>query len=167
MNITNVSVLHNPIKVCTVEAKYTNTNNILTSEVCLENANIYSGSWDLGINCVKVYTDNITKTTIAHSVNISTNLVTGYKHTSNGVQSYNPTVASFFLKVGGTSLNQRHAFYDLSPIKWFTITTPSNFIELKIDFWPRTTLVKQLRAAGDVEDISLNYQIDVHLIRLQ
>jgi hypothetical protein len=167
MNVGNVYVLNNPVKVITVEGIYTNTNKTLSVELCSENANIFSGTWNVGINCVKVCSKNIVKTTIYNSVNISTNLVKGYQHTKNGVQSFNPTLGSFFLKIGGSSLNQHHAFYDLSPIKWFTITTPNNNIDLKIDFWPEYTLVKQLRAFRDGEDYSLNFQIDLHLYRLQ
>ena len=167
MSLSRVNVLHNPTKVVTVQGKYTNYKNILTTELCLENANISNGTWDLGINCVKVYAENIAKTNIVNSVNISSNLITGYQHTQNGVQSYNPTIASFFLKIGGSNLNQRHAFYDLSPIKWFTITTPSNFVDLIVDFWPNYTLKNQLRATRDTVDYSLEFQIDLHLMRLQ
>ena len=95
MSLSRVNVLHNPTKVVTVQGKYTNYKNILTTELCLENANISNGTWDLGINCVKVYAENIAKTNIVNSVNISSNLITGYQHTQNGVQSYNPTIASF------------------------------------------------------------------------
>ena len=167
MNVTKVNVLHNPTKVVTVQGKYTNSNNVIRAELCLENANISNGTWDLGINCVKAHSENITKTNIMNSVNLSANVITGYQHTKIGVQCYNPTIGSFFLKIRGSSLNQRHAFYDLSPIKWFTITTPSNFIEIAIDFWPKYTLIKQLRATRDSEDFAIEFQIDIHLIRLQ
>ena len=163
---TQVEVVHNPIKVCTVEGKYTNDNHKLTNRLCLENAVIADGTWDLAINCVKVYSENI-KTNIMNSVNISTNLVRGYRHTDHGVQSFNPTVASFFLKVGGSSINSRHALYDLSPIKWFTITNPNTYIELNVEFWPSYTLKQQLRLGGDLTDFILNFQIDVHLLRIQ
>lgn len=169
---TQVEVVHNPIKVCTVEGKYTNDNHKLTTRLCLENAVIADGTWDLAINCVKVYSENIIKTNIMNSVNISTNLVRGYQNTDHGVQSFNPTVASFFLKVGGNSINQRHALYDLSPIKWFTITNPNTYIELNVEFWPSYTLKQQLRLGGDLTgpdlpDFILNFQIDVHLLRIQ
>ena len=164
---TKVELVHNPIKVCTVEGKYTNDNHKLTTRLCLENAVIANGTWDMGINCVKVYSENINKTNIMNSVNISTNLVRGFQHTNDGVQSFNPTIASFFLKVGGTNINQRHALYDLSPIKWFTITNPNTYIELNVEFWPSYTLIKQLRLGGDSSDFILNFQIDVHLIRMQ
>ncbi len=163
---SKVELVHNPIKVCTVEGKYTNDNHKLTTRLCLENAVIANGTWDLGVNCVKIYSENI-KTTIMNNVNISTNLVRGYQHTDHGVQSFNPTVASFLLKVGGSSINQRHAFYDLSPIKWFTITSPNTYIELNVEFWPSYTLHRQLRLAGDLTDFILNFQIDVHLMRMQ
>ena len=167
MNVQNVYVLNNPVKVITVEGNYTNSNQTISVELCSENANIFSGTWNLGINCVKVCSKKIVRTTINNSVNISTNLVKGYQHTENGVQSYNPTIGSFFLKIGGSSLNQHHAFYDLSPIKWFTVTTPNNTIDLMINFWPEYTLIKQLRSVGDSENYSLKFQIDMHLYRLQ
>lgn len=96
---TKVELVHNPIKVCTVEGKYTNDNHKLTTRLCLENAVIANGTWDMGINCVKVYSENINKTNIMNSVNISTNLVRGFQHTNDGVQSFNPTIASFFFKL--------------------------------------------------------------------
>ena len=54
MNVGNVYVLNNPVKVITVEGIYTNTNKTLSVELCSENANIFSGTWNVGINCVKV-----------------------------------------------------------------------------------------------------------------
>ena len=55
----------------------------------------------------------------------------------------------------------------VSPIKWFTINNPSTTIELKIDFWPKNTLQQQLRVAGDTDNYILNFQIDVHFVRMQ
>ena len=163
--VANVNILHNPVKVCTVEGQYTIDNYTITQQLCLENAVIANGTWDMGINCVKVHSENV-KFTVMNSVNISSNLVKGFTHTDNGIQSYSPTLASFFLKVGGNSANQNHGLYDLSPIKWFTITNPSTFIELIIDFWPPKTITAQLEVDGEKSYI-LNFQIDVHFVRMQ
>ena len=109
-------------------------------------------------------------------MNISTNLVKGYKQTDRGVQSYNPTIASFFLQVEGEPLTAHywltphHALYDLSPIKWFQITDPNNVLKLNVNFWPKYTVPKQLRWVEDISDANdfvLNFQIDLHLVKLQ
>ena len=55
----------------------------------------------------------------------------------------------------------------MSPIKWFTINNPSTTIELTIDFWPKNALQQQLRFAGDSDNYILNFQIDVHFVRMQ
>ena len=102
-----------------------------------------------------------------NNVNISTNLVRGFQNTTNGVRSYNPTIASFLIKIGGANVNLYHALYDMSPIKWFTINNPSTTIELTIDFWPKNALQQQLRFAGDSDNYILNFQIDVHFVRMQ
>ena len=161
-----VNILHNPIKVCTVEGKYTKDNHTITNQLCLENAVIANGTWDMGINCVKINSENV-RTNLINSVNISSNLVRGFTHTTNGVQNFSPTIASFFLKIGGSNVNQAHALYDMSPIKWFTITNPSTFIDLKIDFWPPRSLAEQLQVTGDSDSYILNFQIDVYFIRMQ
>lgn len=162
----SVYVLQNPIKVITVEGKFTSKITILSVDHCLENANIYSGNWNVGINCVKVHCENI-NSPICHSVNISTNIVKGYEHTRSGIHNHSPTIGSFYLKIGGPTLTDHHAFHDLSPIKWFPLTNPSNTITLKINFWPEYELIKQLQQNGDTDDFILNFQIDMHLYRLQ
>jgi hypothetical protein len=64
------------------------------------------------------------------------------------------------LEIGGSNPNQHHAFYDLSPIKWFQLSAPNNMIDLKVEFWPKYTLKEQLRAFGNPDDCILNFQID-------
>ena len=165
--VAKVNILHNPVKVCTVEGQCTVDKHTITSKLCMENAVIANGTWDMGINCIKINSQNIKKASVMNNVNISTNLVSGFHNTSNGVQSFNPTIASFLIKIGGTNVNLYHALYDMSPIKWFTINNPSTTIELKIDFWPNNTLQQQLRFAGDSDNYILNFQIDVHFVRMQ
>jgi hypothetical protein len=105
----NVHILSNPVKIITVEGKYTNNKKTISVELCPGDANIFVGTWNVGINCVKIHLENITKGAIFNSVNISTNLVKAYHNTSHGVQNYNLTIGCFFWKLADlTQTNTMH-----------------------------------------------------------
>ena len=57
--VAKFNILHNPTKVCTVEGKCTIDKHTITSQLCMENAVIANGTWDIGINCVKINSENI------------------------------------------------------------------------------------------------------------
>ena len=141
-NKSSVQVIHNPIKIITVEGNL-NDNKSARKYFAASNGNIYNGSWLIGLKSFSYQTVQVVQPSLDFMANAHCNVVRGYEQKVGASESScNPEISRIVIsRPKNTKVTKNETFEHPT---FFVVNNPTDVLELHFSFWPSDVPVDAL-----------------------